>query len=33
MYNPYLELIHEKSEALGVKPDQLELFLFQFGNN
>ena len=32
-YCHYLKVMHENSEALSVKPDQLELFLFQFGNN
>jgi hypothetical protein len=32
-YCSYLQKIHELAKAEGFKPDQLELFLFQFGNN
>ncbi len=32
-YYQYLETIHGLADANGYKPDQLELFLFQFGNS
>ena len=32
-YHLYLETIHRLAKANGYKPDQLELFLFQFGSS
>lgn len=33
MYDEYLTIINELSKELKIKPDQIELFLFTFGNS
>jgi thermostable 8-oxoguanine DNA glycosylase len=32
-YLYYLEIMHETAKEIGVSPENLEMFLFTFGNN